>query len=244
MATPRADSQGGLGYGHVASSLLLIFPLLLCYQLGLLLTPGQNGVDFVSRTLFDLVDRNVQHYIFAHLALGAVYLGVLSWLHRQGRLSLEGVAPLLLESSVYALTLGSFIVFVMDRLIGLDLLVVGFDHLRATGLRLGGALVISLGAGVHEELVFRLGMMGVGASLLMRVGLNRRLAILLCAVGSAFAFALAHHVGAAGEAFEISLFVYRLIAGLVFAAIFYYRSLAHAVYSHFLYDFYVLALSQ
>lgn len=240
----RNDSQSGLGYGHVASSLLLIFPLFLSYELGLLLTPGQNGVDFVSRVLFDLVDRNVQHYVCVHLALAAAYLGVLRWLHQQRRLSLEDVAPLLLESSVYALTLGSFIVFVMDGLVGLDLLVVGFDHLHAAGLRLGSTLVVSLGAGVHEELVFRLGIMGLGAWLLMRVGLDRRLAILLCAGASAFVFALAHHVGAAGEAFEMSLFVYRLIAGLVFAAIFYYRSLAHAIYSHFLYDFYVLALSQ
>ncbi len=234
----------GLGYGHVASSLLIVFPLFLFYEIGLLLTPGTNGVDFVSRALFALVGRDVSKYVFLHLGLGAIYLGLLAWLHRRNRLSLEYVTPLVLESAIYALTLGSFIVFVMDRMVGLDLFVIGFHRLSLHSAQLGSALVISLGAGVHEELVFRLGLMGVGGWLLMRLGLERRLAIIIAVVVSSVAFAIAHHLGAAGEAFEVSVFTYRLIAGLAFSAIFYYRSLAHAVYCHFLYDLYVLALAK
>ncbi len=225
-----------LGYGHVASSLLLIFPLWITYELGLLLTPANNGVDFLSRVIFDLVERDAQHYLYLHLALGGIYLGILTALWRRGALALEQVTPMLLESSIYALTLGSLIIFVMDRLIGVELLAMGAPEV-------GNALVISLGAGVHEELIFRLLLMGVGAALLSRVLPSRRLAILLAALLSALLFALAHHHGAGGEVFALPVFVYRAIAGLVFAAIFYYRSLAHAVYSHFLYDFYVLVIA-
>jgi len=230
----RAD-HWSLGYGQVGSSLLLVFPLFLAYELGLLLTPASNGVDFASRLIFDAANRDAQTYLFIHFGMGAVFLLILVFLWQRGALALHRTWPVLLESSIYALTLGSFILFVMDRLLGLQLL--------AVGAGLGNALVVSMGAGVHEELVFRLGMMGIGGVILSRLSGNRGAAVLVAALASAFAFAFAHHVGAAGESFEMSVFVYRSIAGLAFSAIFYYRSLAHAVYSHFLYDLYVLAVT-
>ena len=226
----------GVGYGRVPSSLLLIFPLWIAYELGLLLTPANNGVDFVSQFIFEAAQRDSQHYLYVHLALGGLYLAFLTALWRRGALALEQVTPMLLESCIYALTLGSLIIFVMDRLMGVELLAVGAPEV-------GNALVISLGAGVHEELIFRLLLMGMGGLVLARFLPSRALAVLLAALVSSLLFALAHHYGAHGEVFELSAFLYRAIAGLVFAAIFYYRSLAHAVYSHFFYDFYVLVIA-
>lgn len=226
----------GIGYGRVPSSLLLIFPLWITYELGLLMTPANNGVDFVSSLIFQAVQQDSQRYLYVHLALGGAFLALLTALWRRGSLALEEVTPLLLESSIYALTLGSFIIFVMDRLMGVQLLAIGAPEV-------GNALVVSLGAGVHEELVFRLAIMGLGGLALSRLLSSRALALLIAAIVSSLLFALAHHHGANGEVFEIPVFLYRAIAGMVFAAIFYYRSLAHAVYSHFLYDFYVLVIA-
>ncbi len=226
-----------LGYGQVAGSLLLVFPLFLAYELGLLLTPASNGVDFTSRFIFNAVGRDPQSYLLVHLAMGAVFLLLLHTLYRRGVLELDRAWPVVLESCIYALTLGSFIIFVMDRVLGLELLAVG-------GGRLGNTLVVSLGAGVHEEMVFRLGLMGIGGLALARLWGRPGPSVFVAALLSSAAFALAHHVGTAGEAFELSLVVYRFIAGLAFAVIFYYRSLAHAVYSHFLYDLYVMGVAQ
>jgi membrane protease YdiL (CAAX protease family) len=61
-------------------------------------------------------------------------------------------------------------------------------------------------------------------------------------IGSALLFSLAHHLGPHGEAFLAQVFVYRTLAGVAFGLIFYYHSLAHAVYTHFFYDVYVLML--
>jgi hypothetical protein len=224
-----------LGYGQVAASLLLIFPLFLVYELGLLLTPASNGVDFTSRFIFDAVDRDPQSYLLVHLLMAAAFLLLLHSLYRRGILELDRAWPVVLESCIYALTLGSFIIFVMDRFLGLELLAVGASQI-------GNTLIISLGAGVHEEMVFRLGIMGIGGLLLTRLLGRSDTAVLIAALLSAAVFALAHHIGAAGDPFELSLVVYRFLAGLAFAAIFYYRSLAHAVYSHFLYDLYVLGV--
>lgn len=235
--------ERGLGYGQVASSLLYIFPLFLAYEIGLLATPGTSGVDFISRRIFEALGRDSDAYLMLHLALGAVYLLILFVLWRRRALFMRDLSSMVLESAIYALTLGSFIIFVMDGLVGLEILALGYPRLSMWTPELGNALVISLGAGVHEEIIFRLGIMGASGYLLIHLGVSRRLSLGCAVVLSATLFALAHHVGAQGDAFDVSLLIYRGIAGVVFSAIFYYRSLAHAVYSHFLYDFYVMALA-
>jgi hypothetical protein len=226
-----------LGYGDIHRSLIYVFPLFLAYELGLVLTGGQNGVDFLSRLLFEWVGYSLRFYVLLHfgfLAAFAVYLTV----KKMWRLlSFDAMTPLLLESSIYALTLGSFIIFVMDRLLGIEVLAM------TAGDSLQQVLVISLGAGVYEEMVFRLALMGGGGWLLARAGLSSGMAIFSAALVSSLLFALAHHVGPGGEAIELGVFVYRFLAGLVFAALFYFRSLAHAVYTHFLYDLYVLGVA-
>jgi membrane protease YdiL (CAAX protease family) len=152
------------------------------------------------------------------------------WLRRRdrwGTLRLEVVGPVVLEAAIYALTLGAVVTLVLHKLLGLGI---------------GSADVVSaLGAGVHEELVFRLCILAGLASLLERN--QQRFALLIALVVSSLAFAAAHHIGAHGEAFTMHAFAFRALAGAAFGAIFWYRSLAHAVYAHVLYDLVVAATS-
>jgi len=155
----------------------------------------------------------------------------LVWIRRAKRwdtLRLDVVAPVVLEALIYALTLGAAITLILTK---------------ALGMAIGGATVVSaLGAGVHEELVFRLGLMAGMVTFLRGGGTDRRIAVVLALVFSAPLFALAHHVGANGEPFTWHAFAFRSFAGLAFGAIFWFRSLAHAVYAHALYDL-VVAMS-
>ena len=143
--------------------------------------------------------------------------------HRWGALRFEVVGPLVLEASIYALTLGAVISVVLDRLLGL-----GLD---------GSSVVSALGAGVHEELVFRLGLLG-GLVTLLR---GHRAAFPVALAVSSVLFAAAHHLGAHGEPYTAHALAFRILAGTAFGAIFWYRSLAHAVYAHVLYDLVVAA---
>jgi membrane protease YdiL (CAAX protease family) len=111
---------------------------------------------------------------------------------------------------------------------------------RVFGLGLTAPSVISaLGAGVHEELVFRLGLIA-GLVVLARP-LGHRLAVGLAIVASSVLFAAAHHLGVHGEPWTVHAFAFRSVAGAAFAAIYWFRSLAHAVYAHVLYDVLVAA---
>lgn len=232
-----------LGFrGDIATSLAFVFPLLLGYEVGLLFSEGVNGVDFLTVALQRVSGGDRATYLLLHLGLALVYLGVVLYLRSRRQLDLGAFLPMLLESAIYALTLGSVIVFVMVEVFGFSGMLSAAVRMPAELGRAGTVVVTSLGAGVHEELVFRVLLFAGGFALLVVLGVPRLTAGLVAVVVASVAFSLAHHVGPGGEELELSVFTYRLLAGMVFAAIFYFRSFAHAVYTHFLYDVYVLAL--
>jgi hypothetical protein len=212
------------GHGDLGSSLVLIFPLLLAYEIGVLFAGRVNGADLVTRVVLDAAGSRA-----AYLAIYAlVAVGFLLWIrhtHRWGTLRLALAGPVILEAAVYALTLGAVASLIVDRLLGLGL---------------GAPAVISaLGAGVHEELVFRLALI---AALVALVGpLSPRFAVAFAIAGSSVLFAAAHHLGAHGEPWTAHAFAFRAVCGAAFGAMFWYRSLAHAVYAHVLYDILVAA---
>jgi membrane protease YdiL (CAAX protease family) len=104
-------------------------------------------------------------------------------------------------------------------------------------------LVSGIGAGIYEELVFRL----ILISFLMLIfqdflGVTRRNSIILSVLISAVLFSAHHHLFfingslTRGEAFVFSVFVFRILAGIYFAAIFAIRGFAIAVGTHAFYD--------
>ncbi len=221
------------GHGELGASIVLIFPLLLAYEIGVLFTGHVNGADVVTRALyFTLGSRAL--YLLLHAVLAAVFL---VWIRREKRwdsLRLDVFAPVVLESLIYALTLGAVVTLVLSKVIGMSIGGPGGGGGTLAGL--AGQVVSALGAGVHEELVFRLGLLAGMVTFLRGGGTDRRLAVALAFVFSAPLFALAHHAGAHGEPFTMHAFLFRTFAGLAFGAIFWFRSLAHAVYAHALYD--------
>jgi hypothetical protein len=227
-----------LGHGDLAASLILIFPLFLAYEVGVMFSSSVNGVDFVTRHVFAAVERDRERYLLVQLVLALGFFGYVLYLRSRRPLALPAVLTVVLEAAIYALTLGSFIVFLIQDVLGFAL---GGAAAMALGA-LGEATVISLGAGVHEELVFRLGLMAGAAALLKWSGAEHGMAVVLALAGSALVFSLAHHIGPHGDPFQAGVFVYRTLAGVIFGLIFYYRSLAHAVYTHTFYDLYVLVL--
>jgi len=220
-----------LGHGDLGTSLLFIFPLFIAYEIGVAFAPAGNGVDFVTHWMFAAVGRDRGHYLLLNLVLAGAFVGFVLYLRKKHSLELRSFTPMLLLSAIYALTLGSFIVFVMEKLLG-------FEGLLA--IDRGTAIIISLGAGVHEELIFRLGLLAGGAYLIRACGLKHNWAIFAALIASALLFSAAHHIGPGSDDWDLTVFTYRAMAGAIFGLVFYFHSLAHAVYTHFLYDAYVL----
>jgi hypothetical protein len=222
------------------TDLALVFPLLLVYEVAAPFMRVRNGVDLITDRLIPLVG-----WLPFELGLIALFVGLVIVARRSGeRLDARAFVPVLLESAVYALTMGTLIVFVMLRVLHVDPgLAIGAPAPLALAGGLGTSLFMAVGAGVHEELVFRLGLVGGGTALLEKVlGVRPFIAAAAAIVFSSLVFSAAHHVGPLGDPLRVGIFTYRVLAGLFFALLYRMRGLAVAVYTHALYDIYVMVL--
>jgi membrane protease YdiL (CAAX protease family) len=223
---------------NLLTSLILVFPLLLIYQLGVLLTlPMLNGTDFVTVFLLSYLGLSVSQYLMFVAAVMLLFVAALVVLKRHEHFQPRMILPVLLESTIYALTMGSLIVLVMTKLLGIPPQLSGV--LAQQGLV--SRFVMSLGAGVYEELVFRLGLLGGLVVFTQRVlGWGRWLSVTAAFLVSSIAFSAVHHIPPYGDPFSLDAFTFRVLAGIFFGVLFWFRGLAVAVYTHAFYDLYVL----
>jgi len=229
------------GPRNLLTSLVLIFPLFVIYQIGVLFTlPLLNGADFLTVFLFRKVGLTTTAYLGYTAVVTVLFAIAVAVLRRKQRFDPGLIVPVLIESAIYALTMGSLIVLVMTKLFRISPQLAGGGGLIASQ-GLGTRAVMSIGAGVYEETVFRLGLVGGIVALLHRVcGLRRWLAVTTAFIVSSLLFSAMHHIPPYGDPLHLGIFTFRFLAGLCFATIFWTRGFAVAVYTHALYDLYVL----
>lgn len=243
----RADPGGPRGYfdqsRDLLNSLVLVLPLMLVYQVGLFATQGQtlNGADFI--TVF-IVRRWGSDGLLAYngLLIAAGIVGV-AVLMKKRRFDPKIAVPMAVEATVYALLLGTVITQVLSR-VGVrppGMWIEAWAPLASGQLAEAGALArvcMALGAGVNEELVFRLGMVPGIVALAERV-MTRGQAVFTAVIVSSLLFSLAHYLG---EPFAVYTFLYRFLAGVIFCGIFAARGFGVAVYTHAIYDVMVMVV--
>jgi membrane protease YdiL (CAAX protease family) len=218
---------------------VLVVPLLVIYQIGILFTDGwRNGVDFVTPRLLAAVNGDLVKYLVFN---GAVFvLAGFALFYRQAQRSLERstLAVMVGESTVHAVAMGVSATHLLRGLgITPDLIMPGATRMPEFGLLDG--VVMSIGAGVYEELVFRVVLLG-GLMWLFRKQ-PRVLQVTIALLASSLVFSAAHLEGFGGlEPWTRYSFTYRLVLGLFLGLIYLTRGLAVAVYTHTFYDLLVL----
>jgi hypothetical protein len=220
--------------------LILVFPLFLVYQVGVLFTmPLLNGADFITTLLFASFGLTLKGYLLFLAGVVALFAIAIGLLKRKQHFNGRVFLPMVLESAIYALTMGSLIVLLMTK-------VLGFSPGLAVGLQqqsLPTRLVMSLGAGVYEETVFRLGLLaGSIAAFEKLLGMSRWAALVGGFLLSSALFSLVHYLPPMGDAFTLSSFTFRMLAGIAFGLLFKLRGFAVAVYTHAFYDIFVLVV--
>jgi membrane protease YdiL (CAAX protease family) len=97
-------------------------------------------------------------------------------------------------------------------------------------------VVTFVGAGIYEEILFRLVLFS-GLALLLQLALVPKAgAVPIAAIVSALLFSAAHHVGPYGEKMNSYVFLFRTMAGVYFALLFQFRGFAVAAGAHACYD--------
>ena len=109
-------------------------------------------------------------------------------------------------------------------------------------LSLASRLVLALGAGIYEELLFRL-ILIVGLHFVLKdlFRVSESTTYVIAAFVSAIAFTLYHNIQHPGGGADMRLLVIYMIAGLYFAVLFILRGFGVSVATHACYD--VIALS-
>jgi membrane protease YdiL (CAAX protease family) len=237
------------------NALVLVTPLFVAYQIGILGTGGvRNGVDFVTDVLWYTIavvvgvatgaKAQTADVLIGYLAFNALVLAgavaAIVVLKRRGHFRPRTWPWLLVESFVYALFFGSA-VHLLIRASGLDVLLAAGGTLQTMSPLT--KLVASIGAGLYEEIVFRLiltsGLFALFARFLVVPKLG---AMALAIVVSSAVFSFVHHLGPMGDPFTLSVFVFRFFAGVLLALIYSTRGFAVAVYTHAFYDVLVFFL--
>src|SRR6185503_15833043 len=84
---PKASKRRGGGYFHrvnLLTSLVLIFPLFVVYQIGVLAMPQvHNGADLVTSELLQLLHGNLAGYIAVNVALGLALVVALAVMRKK-----------------------------------------------------------------------------------------------------------------------------------------------------------------
>lgn len=222
---------------HPWASLVFVLPLLLLYEGGVrYLSPDnpdalRNGADAWVRWLLGRYGLGTP---WAAPALVGVWLAGRAWLNRKDRPT-EPLAVgfgMAVESVLFAVGLWALAHNfrpLLDRA-GLPLTDARFDTPAA------GQLVTFVGAGIYEEVLFRVLAFGGLCAVLRLVLLPKVLAVGVAAAAAAVLFASAHHFGPAGEPVRPAEFLFRAAAGLYFTGLYLFRGFGIAVGAHAGYD--------
>lgn len=231
------------------ASLLFILPLLVVYEVGIFwLGPAavRNGVDVWLRQFLEWMGFG-QYFLLPALTVGILfawqYTSREPWLVSRGVLCGMTVESLLLAFCLrlilhaQGLLSQSFTSPPGGSLAAIFAAAgVGEAEIHVNLSTTFSNLVMFLGAGIYEELLFRLIFLTAAVWILRYWGMNRSLSILTSIVLTSVLFSAAHYIGPQGETPQLFSFTFRLIAGVFFCLLFVYRGFGIAAGTHAAYD--------
>ncbi len=225
-------------------SLIFVLPLVIAYEvLAAALSQGaggvRNGADVILQSLFQTILG-----ARGPLILGVLLVAVCAYLFQRdlrasgGDLRARVLVFMGVESAVLAALFGIVVGSVTARVLNplSPLAIAAQPHFSA-----GEKLMVSLGAGVYEELLFRVILVSALAFFFGRVlGWGKTGASIISVMIAATVFSLFHYVGPLGDNFTVQSFMFRLIAGIFFSALYVLRGFGITAWAHALYDVYLL----
>jgi CAAX prenyl protease-like protein len=225
-------------------SLLFALPLLLLYELLEAVAPVRsgggvvrNGADVLLTSLFTAALGPRGPLAFMALVIGGAL--VLVWRDIRGAAPLRAstFATMLLESIALALCFGVVIGTATIHLVGPLRSLAAGSPLDGTPL---ARLTLSLGAGLYEELLFRVVIVALISNGLRLLGFSQLIAGIVAVIAGALLFSAFHYIGPFGEPMQLESFVFRTLAGLAFSALYLTRGFGITAWTHALYDVAVL----
>lgn len=214
--------------------LVFLIPLLAAYEVGVLWVAGndavyvRNGADTWMRSWLDQLGFN-QPWLLPSLVVAVLLIWHVAGKY-PGKVSVDTLVGMFAESLLFA-----FVLIVFGQLQDYAFQRWGQSLTMATRAELFLA-VSYIGAGIYEEVLFRLCLLPICYGFFRLVQLEKGWAAALAIICTSVAFSLAHYVGPSGEEFRLFSFAFRSLAGLFFALLFVCRGFGIVVGCHAAYD--------
>jgi hypothetical protein len=222
--------------------LLFLLPLLATYEIGVALVAGsapnagRNGADYWMRT--GLVLAGFEHPLLLPVVVIGLLIGWQVVGHFRWKPSPATLFGMLAESVLFGMSL--VVVGQLQDLAFRSQLVRLAQSAQAAAPRSQVVdlpqIISYVGAGVYEEVLFRLCLIPVLYGLLRILLIPRKPAVVLTVLATSLLFSAAHYVGPAADQFTMFSFVFRATAGVFFAVLFVLRGFGITVGTHAAYD--------
>ena len=215
----------------LANSFLFILPLLVLYEVGIAMQGSgiKNTADVVIKTPLILFGKNGS-LIFNLLVIAFLFVSVF-YIEKDYSFSSLIFIPMLMEGAVYALFVGYVLGFVVYEVL------YPLTLAKLFSANMWQGIVLSVGAGVYEEIVFRLLLITVLYFVFTKLlKIKKPLSAIASVLIGALIFATVHYTGTLKDSFTYASFMFRLLSGLILSAIFMFRGLGVVVYTHAIYD--------
>ncbi|WP_242978814.1 CPBP family intramembrane glutamic endopeptidase [Rhodohalobacter mucosus] len=225
--------------GSLLYSYLISLPLLLLYEVLIILS--QPNPDYLVRISVDAWFKSLfasfgLHTITATLLVAAVAGGVILYRQRSELASVKSryfwfmIAESFIYAVVISLVISQFLGFLLN--ISADSALAGMSKLQL--------IALSLGAGLYEELFFRVILVGLLVFIFKRYLKSKNTTYALSAILAALMFSTVHYIGQMGDSFELGSFLFRFLFGLALNVVYVIRGFGMAAWTHALYDLIVI----
>lgn len=220
-------------------SYLIALPLLLLYEALIFITQPDTdlvvriSVDVWIKTLFSYFGNNVLSITLIVVALIGIYI-LYRERERLSTLKPRYFAIMLVEASAYAFLLA----LLLSAFVGALVQMMQPESINA--LSPLQKIALSLGAGLYEELFFRVILVS-GLLFIFKYFITKKwVAFIAAMVVAALIFSLVHYIGALGDSFALGSFLFRFLFGLALNAIYLWRGFGMAAWTHAIYDIMVV----
>jgi len=224
---------------NIYYSLLFIFPMLFLYEIMCWIQFSgksaeiRNGADVFLRQFIMGFGRHSES-IYG-LLLIIVFCGIMIInrnMLKNGRLKFTFLIYMLAESLLWSL--GFLIMMGVFESIILSILERNI---------IPEQFYLAIGAGIWEELLFRVGAIGLCLILLTKfLKYNVIYSSLIAILFAAVLFSLFHYIGPFGDIFTYKSFYIRTWAGIFLGSLYLFRGLGITVYTHIFYDMAIISM--
>ena len=217
-------------------SAVAALPLLVIYEILIVLSQSRywgirNAADVWIRTFLMAFDLQAQHITFVLIGISLALIPIAKSRASGIKLKANYFALMLAESLAFSMVLGILLQSI----------------LQLGGLSSGGPgsgfiqnLALSIGAGLFEEIIFRVILLNLLFWLLLPLFKKKLVATVVSVLLASFLFSLSHYVGSMADTWQLYSFIFRWGAGLLFTVLYFVRGFAITAYTHALYDIWVL----